>query len=97
VHNIPPHSPSYTFSLYSLTSHWCQPQTEPVLPSHSLFLKKMRLCLYNTAIQAVSLWHFHLYMYWILNLFIPFSFLFSTLVPFYGDYNRFKNSVFVLV
>jgi hypothetical protein len=25
VHNIPPHSPSHTLSLYPPPSHWCQP------------------------------------------------------------------------
>jgi hypothetical protein len=38
--------------------------------------------LFKIPIQSVSLWHFHAYMYYNPNWFIPFIFLFSTLVPF---------------
>jgi hypothetical protein len=39
-------------------------------------------CLFKIAIQVVSLWHFHVYMYYIPNRFIVSIFLLSTLVPF---------------
>jgi hypothetical protein len=47
------------------------------------------------ATQGVSLWHFHVYMYYSLIWFIPSIFLLSTLVPSYGDFNRFKNSIII--
>jgi hypothetical protein len=38
---FPPYSPSYTLSSYPPLFHWYQaPQTGPVLPSCSLFLKQ---------------------------------------------------------
>jgi hypothetical protein len=41
--------------------------------------------------------HFHVYMYYNLNWFISSDFLLSTLFPSYGDFNSFKNSIFILV
>jgi hypothetical protein len=38
--------------------------------------------LFKITIQDVSLWYFHVYIFWNPNLFIPFIFLLSTLVPF---------------
>jgi hypothetical protein len=38
--------------------------------------------LFKIAIQGISLWHFHVYMYYNLNWFIPSIFLLSILVPF---------------
>jgi hypothetical protein len=38
--------------------------------------------LFRIAIQGVSLWHFHVYMYCIPDWFISSIFLLSTLVPF---------------
>jgi hypothetical protein len=64
------------------------PQTGLVLPACSLFLKKRHFHLFN--IQGVSLWHFHVYMYYNLNWLIPSIFLLSTLVPSYGDFTDLK-------
>jgi hypothetical protein len=46
-------------------------------------LNKRHFCLYMIAIQGVSLWHFHIYMYYSPNWFITSIFLPFTLVPFY--------------
>jgi hypothetical protein len=56
--------------------------TGPVLPSCSPFFKKWHFCLVKIAIQDISLWCFHAYMYYNANWFIPSIFLLSTLVPF---------------
>jgi hypothetical protein len=90
------YSPSYNISLTPPPSHWYQlpptpPQVRPVLPSYSLILwkkkeiwKKWHFCLFNIKIakQGVSLWHFHVYMYYNPSWFISPIFLHSTLVPF---------------
>jgi hypothetical protein len=44
--------------------------------------KKWYFCLLMVATQGVSLWHFHVYMYYNLNGFIASIFLLSTLVSF---------------
>jgi hypothetical protein len=48
------------------------------------FCKKTKwyFCLFKIAIQRVSLWHFHEYMYYNLNCFNSCIFLLPTLVPF---------------
>jgi hypothetical protein len=51
--------------------------------------------LFKIATQGVSWWHFHLYMYYKPN-WITSLFLLSTLVNFLW-WNRFKNSMFILV
>jgi hypothetical protein len=81
------------------------------LSSCSLFLK-IKGVLFKIVMQGVSLWHFsyiyiyiymkiykhiYLFMHCNLNWFIPSIFMLSTLVPFYGDFNRFKNPIFILV
>jgi hypothetical protein len=43
-------------------------------------LKKRHFCLHKIALQGISLWHFHVYMYYNLNWFIPSIFLLFTLV-----------------
>jgi hypothetical protein len=48
----------------------------------SAFVKQLQFCLFKIATQDILLWHFHVYMNYILNWFIPSSFLLSTLVPF---------------
>jgi hypothetical protein len=60
--------------------------------------KKCHSYLLTIAIQVVSLWHFHVRIHYNLNWFIPsifFSFLPKS--PSYGDFNRFKNSIFILI
>jgi hypothetical protein len=49
-------------------SHWC--------------LEKNLFCLFKIPKQEVSLRHFHVYMYYNPNYFIPFIFILSTLVLF---------------
>jgi hypothetical protein len=91
-----PYLASHTPSLYPLPSHWCllNPQTRPVLSSCSLFLKKKwHFYLFKISIQVVSLWHFHVYMYYNLNWFISSIFLLSNLFPFLCDFKRFENSI----
>jgi hypothetical protein len=56
-------------------------------------LKKRCFCLFKIATPGVSLWYFHVYMYYNLNWFISSIFLLSTLVLFLW----FKNSIFILV
>jgi hypothetical protein len=46
--------------------------------------------------QGVSLWHFHVYMYYNMIWFISSIFL-PTLVPFFWCFSQFKNSIFILV
>jgi hypothetical protein len=50
--------------------------------------------LFKIAIQEVSMWHFHVNMYYNLNWFTPCIFLLSTLVPFLW---WFQHSIFILV
>jgi hypothetical protein len=44
--------------------------------------EKRHFCLFKIAMQGVSLWHFHVCMYYNLNWFISSIFLLSPLVPF---------------
>jgi hypothetical protein len=60
------------------------------------FWKKV-FCLLRISLWGVSLWHFHVYMYYNLNWFMPSIFFLSTLVSFYGDFNRLKTSMLILV
>jgi hypothetical protein len=98
-----PYSLSFTFSLCPPLLLVPTPYIGPVLPSCPSFLKKRHLCLFKMAIQGVSIWHFHEYLYYILNWFIPSIFFLSILVPiffphlsFYGELNRFKYSILIL-
>jgi hypothetical protein len=82
IHNyiiFPWYSPYYMLSLYPLTSHWCQSPAEPVLPSYFFLLY---FCKYKIAIQRVSLWHIHIFVYYNSNWFISSVFPISTLVSF---------------
>jgi hypothetical protein len=72
----------YTPSFYLPPPTCTNPQTEPILPSFSSFLKKRHFYMVKTATQEVSLWHFCVYMYYIPNWFFPSIYLLSTLVPF---------------
>jgi hypothetical protein len=74
VHNIPPCSPSYTFSLY--------PPPKQNLFYHPVHSWKQHFCLFKIAMQGVLLWHFHGYMCYNPNCFIPSIFLLSASVPF---------------
>jgi hypothetical protein len=47
-----------------------------------VFFFKWHFCLLKIALQGVSLWHFHVYMYYSSNRFMPSIFLLSTLVSF---------------
>jgi hypothetical protein len=74
-------SPFFTLSPHPPPSHWYQ------LPWQDLFSnfvkeKKWHLCLFKIVTQEVSLWHFHVYMYFKLNWFVASIFLLSTLVSF---------------
>jgi hypothetical protein len=91
---FPSYSPSYTLSLYPPTPYTgTNPPEGHVLPSYSLVFENKR--------------HFYLFKiytgcfivtfpYYYLNWFNPSIFLLST-SPSYGDLNRFKNSIFILV
>jgi hypothetical protein len=63
-------------------SHWYQSQTGTILLSCSPFLKKMHFCLFKIALQGVSLWHFHVHMFYNSNRFMLSIFLLSTLFTF---------------
>jgi hypothetical protein len=56
--------------------------TPPVLPFCFPILLKKYFCLFMIATHGVSLWHFHICMYYNPNWFISTIFLLSTLVPF---------------
>jgi hypothetical protein len=78
-------TPSYTLSIHPLLCHWYQPHKQGLLSviMFSVFEKNKRLFgLFKIAIHGVSLWHFHVYMYYNPNWFIS-VFLLSTLVPFF--------------
>jgi hypothetical protein len=90
---FPPYSSSYFVSLIFTLLHpflisFPLPlvstfnPTGPALPSWFYFAKKWHFCLFKIAIQEVSLWYFHVYMYYNPNWFIPSIFLLSMLIPF---------------
>jgi hypothetical protein len=71
-----PYSLSYTHYLYPSPSHWYQSTDRTCFALlFTVFEKKSHFCLFNIAIQGVSLWHFHVYMYYNPNWFIPSVFL----------------------
>jgi hypothetical protein len=80
---FPPYSPPFPFP-YKL------PIPLVLFPGQDLFYLpalcfwKNIFCLFKVFIQGVSLWYFHVYMYYNPNWFIPFIFLFllSILIPF---------------
>jgi hypothetical protein len=54
----------------------------PLLFSDFVKRKKMTFCLFEIAVQGVSLWHFHIYIYYNMNQFISSTLLLFTLVSF---------------
>jgi hypothetical protein len=82
VHNFSTIFTSYTLSLYPTLSSGYQPADRTCFTFLSSIFERRHFCLYKIATQGVSLWHFHVYMYYYLNWFIPSIFLLSTLVPF---------------
>jgi hypothetical protein len=92
--------PLKSLSLYTLSPIGIYPLDR----THFAFLfsvlvkkKKMTFCLFKIALQGAWLWHFCVYMFYSPNWFISSIFLLSTLSPSYGDFNRFKNSIFILL
>jgi hypothetical protein len=81
-HILPPTTFPHIF-LPSTAAH-PPPRQDPFCPTVLWFCKRKKwyLCLFKITIQGVSLWHFHVYMYYNLNWFISSIFLLSTLVPF---------------
>jgi hypothetical protein len=92
-----PYSPSYTLPLYP------PPPTCTKPPGKDLFYLSVlhffsHFCLFEIAIQGVSLWHFHIYIcvyiyiyiciYHNPKWFIPSIFLLSTLIPFLWWFQR---------
>jgi hypothetical protein len=78
---FPPHSPSHTLCWYP------PPPVSNNFPDCFAFLfffctKNKKTFLFKIATQGVSLWQFHVYMYYNLNWFFLSIFLLSTLVPF---------------
>jgi hypothetical protein len=85
VHTVfAPYSLSHTLSPPPSPSLWYQPpKVGPVLSSCSLVLQmktKWHLYLFKIITHEVSLWYFHVPMYYNPNLFISSSFLLSTLI-----------------
>jgi hypothetical protein len=81
------------------TNHLPSPQAHFFHPSIPRFCKRKKewhFSLFKIATQWVSLWHFHIYMYYSPSLVISSIFLLSTLVLTYGGFNSFKNSIFIL-
>jgi hypothetical protein len=91
----------YTASAPYSPSHSLSP---PSPPCHCTTSSSGRTCfalLFSEFVNKkketrVSLWHFHVYMCYDLIWFISSLFLLSTLVPFCGGFNRFKNSFYIL-
>jgi hypothetical protein len=79
IHSLPPFPHILTLSLVP---------TPPPNRTYLAFLssvyvkRKLAFCLFKIAMQEVSMWHFHVYMYYNPNCFIPSVFLLSTLIPF---------------
>jgi hypothetical protein len=67
------HLPTVPFPLSSLLSG------RTYFTFLSFIFEKRHFHLFKVAIQGVSLWHFHVSMYYITNCFIPSIFLLSTL------------------
>jgi hypothetical protein len=85
LHHI--HPPMSFLHLLSLPHWYQQPQAGSVLPSCYLIFakerkKKLHFFLFKIPTEGVLLWHFHVYMYYSLILFISSNYLLSTLVPF---------------
>jgi hypothetical protein len=76
VHNISTIFTSYTLPISLL--HWYQHPNRTCFAFLFTIFEKIYFCLYKIAIQGVSLWHFHVYMYYNLNWFIPSIFRLST-------------------
>jgi hypothetical protein len=74
LHNIFTISPSYTLSLHPTPAYWYQS------PRQDLFFPPvLHFCLRYT---LISLWHFHVYMYYNSNWLISSIFLLYALIPF---------------
>jgi hypothetical protein len=91
---LPLKSPSYTLSLYPSPSYWYQPPGRICFILLFFVFEKKHFCLFKVAVQGISFWHFHSYMYYNSNCLIPSIFFLSTLIPYF---NRFKNSILILV
>jgi hypothetical protein len=63
--------PSYTLPLYPLPSHWYQLSERTCFTFMFSIFQKRHFCLFKIVIWGVSLWHFHVYMYYNPNWFIP--------------------------
>jgi hypothetical protein len=87
-----PYSPAYTLSLYPPPSQWCQsPREDPFyLPVLHFWERKKDIFLFKISTQRVSLWHFHVNMYYNPNWFIPSILLLSTLDLSLWWFNSFK-------
>jgi hypothetical protein len=81
----------YFYRIHPSTSFPCilPPPTDTHWPDRtcfaylfSVFIKKWYFCLFKISSQGVSLWHFHVCMYYNPNYFIPSIFLLSTFVSF---------------
>jgi hypothetical protein len=69
---FPPHSLSFTLSLYLPHPHWYQSQDRTCFTLlFFVFEKQCHFCLFKIALQGVSLWHFHEYTYYNTLWFIP--------------------------
>jgi hypothetical protein len=93
------HPPSSSGHTHTIGPTGTNPRQDLFYPLVFQFCKRKKtwhFCLLKIAIQGVSLWHFHVYMYYNLNGSFP---LFSSfyISPLSGEFNRFKNSIFILV
>jgi hypothetical protein len=81
-----PYSPSYSLLPHPPPSHCYQTVSTCLSLLISEFTKerkkKFHFCLFKITTQRITLWHFHVYMYYSLIWFISSIFLLSTLVPF---------------
>jgi hypothetical protein len=96
LHHIP--SPPF-LHLHPLPSNTNAPRQDLFCPLILEFYtrKTWHFWLFKIAIWGISLWHFHVYMYYCLIWLISSIFLLSTLVTFLWWFQRFKNSIFILV
>jgi hypothetical protein len=78
------HSPLHTLSPLLPLPLLTMPHAGPVLPTCFRILEKKRhFCLSKIVTQGVSLWHFHVFMYYNSKWLMSSIFLLSTTVPFF--------------
>jgi hypothetical protein len=89
--------PTFVPHIFPPPTGTSPPRQDLLLPPVLQFckIKNMIFFLFKVSTRGVSLWNFHVYMYYNPNWFISSIFLLST--SSYGGINRSTNSIFTLV